>query len=273
MIILTAFENYLRSIRGYSENTIRAYTADLRCFARWANENLSEARWSTLTRDDIDAFLTYQVEQGLKPTTTNRQLSAISSLYRFFQRQGLKVDNPCEYESRRKLPQTEPTTINAKQLAKAYHKAHGNTKTMLGILATTGIRLQELLNLKFEDIDFDESKLHIYGKGAKERTVYSTPAVLQTLKGLRETLKASGRIFYMGQRKARYMIYQALAPYCTAAQLSPHAIRHTFATELAKHGASTAAIAKMLGHSHLETSQKYINLAEIPAAHQGIILN
>lgn len=271
--MLEQFLQYLSSIRGYSDNTIRAYSADLRSFARWANENIEGARWSTITRDHIDAFIKHQNEVGLKPATTNRQLASISSLYNYFKRQGLNVENPCTYESRRKMAQTQPKTLKAKDIAKAWEHAHGNAKTMLGILATTGIRIQELLNLKYEDIDFEDNTLRIMGKGSKERTVSTTATVLHTLKGMRDEFDAHGRIFWMGQRTARHMIYEALFPYCKSPNLNPHTIRHTFATELAKNGESTATIAKILGHAHIETSQKYINMAELPKARYANNLN
>lgn len=267
------FATYLESVRGYSPNTIKAYSKDLLTFSKWAKAHIQGARWSTITRDDIDAYLEHQVAQGLKATTTNRHLAAISAIYRYFQRQGLRVDNPCQYESRRKLPQTMPTTLSATDIAKAYNRAHGVRRTMLGILATTGIRIQEMLDLTFEDIDFENSTLHIMGKGSKERTVTSTPKVLETLRSVKRDLCASGRIFYISQRQARYMIYEALVPYCKGKNLNPHTIRHTFATELAKAGENTAAIAKILGHSHIETSQKYINMAELSTAYKGTILN
>lgn len=266
------FCNYLRSIRGYSENTIRAYSADLQSYARWARENNKDARWSTTTREDIDKYLEHCNAIKLAASTTNRQLSAISALYKYMQRNGLEVENPCKYESRKKQAQTLPTTINPEQLRKAYHKSHGLGRIMLGLLITTGIRIQELLDLTYEDIDFENNTLRIMGKGSKERIVKTEAEALKTLHEIFLDLKASGRIFYIGQRKARTLIYQLLAPYCKSQQLNPHAIRHTFATELAKAGESTTTIAKILGHSHIETSQKYINMAEIPTTHKGISL-
>lgn len=263
---------YLRAVRGYSENTIRAYSADLRSYAQWARERNKDARWSTTTREDIDKYLEHCHQLRLSAATTNRQLAAISGLFRFMQRNGLEVENPCKYESRRKQGESIPATINPKQLCKAYERAHGIGKIMLGILITTGIRIQELLDLTYEDIDFETSQLRIKGKGSKERIVQSEKGVLHVLAGLKEELLASGKIFYMSQRKARYMIYDMLSPYCKGSALNPHAIRHTFATELAKAGESTTTIAKMLGHAHIETSQKYINMAEIPTTRKGINL-
>lgn len=266
------FINYLRSIRGYSENTIRAYNADIRSFARWANDNVEDARWSKITRKDIDKYLEYMQAQELKSSTTNRQISSISSLYRYMQREGLEVENPCKYESRRKVEQQEPRTIPVKAIAKAYNRSKGATKIMIGILASTGIRIQELLDLTWEDVDFDENTLRIKGKGSKERTVHTEKYVLDQWRELLQYAQPKGKIFYFTQRHARYLIYEALKPYSNSPALNPHAIRHTFATELAKTGTPTATIAKMLGHAHIETSEKYINMAEISSQRSAICL-
>jgi len=270
--MIQEFANYLRSIRGYSENTIKAYCADLRSYAQWARENTNQARWRDTTREHLDMYLTYLCDKGLKPTTTNRHLAAIATLFRYFQRQGMVVENPCRYESRRKQPKTEPATIPTQHIAKAYQRTKGLRHNMLGILASTGIRIQEMLDLEWQDIDFQNNTLHIKGKGSKERTVHTEKAVLDDFRKVLEYTKPQGRIFWISQRQARYMIYEALKPYSNSRALNPHAIRHTFATELAKNGTPTATIAKMLGHSHIETSQKYINMAEISTAHKGICL-
>lgn len=270
--MIPEFQNYLRSIRGYSENTIRSYGKDLKEFVKWAKENTDHPRWSAFTREDIDKYLSHQYQRGLKPSTTNRQLSAISSIYHYMQREGMTDINPTKYESRRKQPQTMPATIPVKAIQRAYNKAQGMTKTMLGLLATTGIRLQEMLDLKWQDIDFENSELRIIGKGSKERIVKTHPIVLERLSEVRKYARPDMRLFYVGQRQTRYLIYEALKPYSNSRQLSPHAIRHTYATELAKNGETTTTIAKILGHAHLETSQKYINMAEIPAPSSGISL-
>lgn len=266
------FCNYLRSIRGYSENTIRAYQKDLHSFVCWIKASRPEATWSTITRDDIDAYLTEQTKKGLAATTTNRHLSAISSLYKYMQRNGMNVENPARYESRKKTPATLPTIIPVKGIVKAYKHAQGVHKTMLGILATTGIRIQELLDLKWQDIDFETSTLTIMGKGSKERKVQTDAEVLKRLQEVSGWSTPESRVFYISQRRARYMIYEVLAPYCKCQHLNPHSIRHTFATELAKNGENCTTIAKMLGHTHIETSQKYINMAEISTSRKGICL-
>lgn len=253
---------YLTAIRGYSENTAIAYKSDLATFISWAKSTLSDARWSTINRDDIDEYVTSLQQMGLAAATTNRHLAAISGLYNYMKRNGLKVENPCRYESRRKLTKHQPNTIDTNELKKAYEAANGVTKVMLGLLASTGIRIQEMLDLQWEDINFNDCSLRIMGKGRKERIVYATPRCLETLQLVKAHYHSTGHIFTMEQRAARHMIYEALRPYCNARQLSPHAIRHTFATELAKAGTNVTAIAKVLGHESIMTTQKYIDMTQ-----------
>ena len=260
--MIQKYIQYLSSIRNYSRNTCSSYEKDLSDFTKWAKAHLEQARWSAITRADIDSYVSYMVENGLKPATTNRRLSAISGLYAFMKREGYEVENPCKYECRRKISRSLPNTINADELKRAYENAKGVTRLFLGILSTTGVRLQELLDLSWEDVDFSESSIKINGKGAKQRIVYTTSEVLEELGRVKELLKPQGRMFRISQRDARHMIWEALKPYCHSKQLSPHAIRHTFATNLAKHGVNVSQLGTLLGHEHLETTQKYIDMSQ-----------
>lgn len=261
--MIQEFISYLRSIRGYSPNTCIAYEKDIRAFAQWARKRNPGARWSTNTRQDIDAYITEQEQRGLKATTTNRQIAAISALYNYLKRQGHDIDNPCKWETRRKLTRNIPNTIPDIDIQTAYAHAQGLTKTMLGILATTGIRIQELLNITREDMDEAAGTLKVLGKGRKVRLVHCSPAILQDLAKVRATSTHHGKMFNLDQRTARYMIYQALRPYTNARQLSPHAIRHSFATHLATNGENVAIIARALGHKDIKTTQIYIDMTQI----------
>lgn len=261
--MIQAYIEYLRTLKGYSENTTQAYEKDLRDFAQWASRTLKNPRWSTITRADIDQYITAMVEMGLKPATTNRRLASIAGIYRYFKREGHKIENPAQYESRRKIGERVPNTIPQKELQQAYDNANGIVKVMLGLLATTGIRIQEMLDLKYEDIDFKKSAIRVKGKGNKERLVYSTPEHLETLKISHERYNATGQIFRQTQRDTRRMIWEALKPYSQAPQLSPHAIRHTFATNMAANGVNTATLGHLLGHKRLETTQQYIDLGQM----------
>ena len=261
--MLTRFENYLRNIKGYSERTCSEYLKDLKAFARWAKAHKDDARWSTLTRSDIDEYISMRAKEGIKPSTTNRELAAISALYRFFIREGLLKNNPARYQSRRKVGFHLPNTIPSEDLQAAYKNSFGVVHVWIGLLSTTGIRISELLGLNWEDIDFNTCALEIKGKGNKERLVYTTPEYLDLMRQAYERNPTEGRIFRYSERDARYMLWEALKPYSRAKQLSPHAIRHSFATSLAKQGVNVATIATILGHKSIETTQKYIDMAQM----------
>lgn len=260
--MIQAYISYLKSIRGYAENTAISYEKDLMAFVTWVRGNITGARWSTLTRDDIDRYVMAMASAGLKPATTNRRLAAISGLYNYMRREGYEVENPCRYESRRKRAKTIPNTIPTNDLIAAYDHAVGATKIMLGLLITTGIRVQELLDINWEDIDFEEKSIKITGKGNKQRKVYTQAAQLETLRLLKEQQAVSGRIFTIDQRQARTMIWESLKPFSSAKQLSPHAIRHTYATQLATQGVNVTTLAKILGHDRIGTTQTYIDMTQ-----------
>lgn len=270
--MITEFINYLGTIRGYSNNTCTGYGKDLKHFTRWMKEKKTGARWGNITRTDIDNYITACVNAGMKPATTNRRLAAISAIYRYMQREGYEVTNPAQYESRRKRGYTLPNTIDKNELKNAYNHAYGLVKVMLGLLITTGIRIQELLDIKWEDIDFLNNSIRIKGKGNKERYAYTLPEQLETLHECMKLQHHTGVIFKMSQREARRMIFLSLRPYCNAKQLSPHAIRHTFATNLAEKGVNTSTLQSLLGHKRLETSQHYVNLSK-QAAQRASIMN
>lgn len=261
--MLTRFENYLKNIKGYTERTTSEYLKDLKAFARWAKAHKDDARWSTLTRSDIDEYISQRAKEGIKPTTTNRELAAISALYRFFIREGLLKTNPARFQSRRKVGFHLPNTIPSEDLQAAYANSVGVVHVWIGLLSTTGIRISELLGLNWEDIDFKTCSLEIKGKGNKERLVYTTPEYLDLMRQAYERCPSEGRIFRYSEREARYMLWEALKPYSRAKQLSPHAIRHSFATSLAKQGVNVATIATILGHNRIATTQKYIDLAQM----------
>ena len=144
---------------------------------------------------------------------------------------------------------------------------------MIGLLATTGIRLQEMLDLKWEDINFEENSLKIHGKGNKERKVYTTEEVLSEAKQAKKYSIPTNKMFFISQRNARTIIWEALKPFSKAKQLSPHAIRHTYATELAKQGENVVTISKILGHSSIKTTQKYIDMSQLEIKRAATTIN
>lgn len=260
--MINEFKTYLTSIRGYAENTAVAYEKDLRNFASYIKRNDAQKRWSTVTREDVDKYIIYLSETGHKPSTLCRHISSLCALYRYMQRQGLQVENPAKYESRPKIGKSNPNTIPIDHLFNAMAKAKGLIKMMMRILAETGIRIQECLDIRQEDIDYLNGTIRIKGKGNKERLVYISKETLTWLSN--QNSLGNKTIFgEITQREARREIWEALKDYTNAPQKSPHAIRHTYATEMAKKGMTATTLQKALGHEHLETTQKYIDFAQV----------
>lgn len=261
--MITEFISYIKNVKGYSDNTARAYNNDLRSFVKVVKTINPSSRWSTLTLQDIDDVVKYNVQRGLKPSTTNRQISAVKALYDYMKREGMIDYNPARYESRRKQAETIPNTIPMQDIEASYAEATGTTRVMLGLLMYTGIRIQELLDLRKHDVNTKTGEIIIRGKGMKERKVITAPDNSQELEEYMKNLRPDSYIFgSTSQREARYELHAILKRHSQAKQLSPHAIRHTFATEVAKQGSNVTTLAKMMGHNSIKTTQHYIDLTQ-----------
>lgn len=260
--MIQQYITYLQAIKGYSYNTARSYGKDLKAFATWVRETREDGRWTTITRDDIDEYVISMYEQHKSPATISRHLAAISGIYKYAIRQGWMTENPARYESRPKVAKRQPNTIPLDDIIRAMTMATHTVAAMIATLANTGIRIQELLDIRTEDISYERHAIRIHGKGAKDRTVYITGTLEYMLKTI--TSGRTGRVFESyDQRTARHEIWAALRRAgSTASQLSPHAIRHTFATTAAAHGQNVTTIAAILGHEDIRTTQKYIDMAQ-----------
>lgn len=257
--MINEFINHLENIKGSSTHTAAAYRRDLRQFVAFIKQNYPVTTWSTINKGMIEHYIMTLVGYGELPSTTNRKLSAISGLYRYLNTHGHECTNPAQYVSRRKIAETIPNTIDPDQLRTAYENAIGSVKVMLGLLITTGMRLGEMLAIRWEDINLNNCTITIHGKGMKERVVSVPERQLEEIGYAISRQDPKDTIFHTSQFETRCMIYQALTPYCHAKQLSPHAIRHTFATEMAKAGESAPTIAMKLGHRNIKTTQHYID--------------
>lgn len=262
--MIKEFIEYITTIKGMSTNTALAYENDLRDFVRYIKTVDVNKRWSTITLQDIDGYVKAQVERGLKPATTNRRIAAIRSVYNYMKRQGLIDINPARYESCRKVETTVPNTIPADELYKAYQGSNGVIHIMIGLLMYTGIRIQEMLDITRQDIDTTTCRIRIHGKGMKQRIVITSRENMNDIQKYMMTRRMNERVFKeWGQREVRTSLFYMLKDITAAPQKSPHAIRHTFATEIAKQGQNVSTLSKMLGHQSIRTTQKYIDFANI----------
>lgn len=249
------FIDYLRINRGLSENTLEVYHDRVTRFANYLSTTHSGVRWSTVTKDMVDEYVAHLVSEEMAPATIKQHIAAIRTLYKTMIALGYKGENPARYVSTPKKDKRLPKTVEPQAIERCLQASSTprQAKAIIAIIYETGIRLQELLDLKAGDISSTDGSIKIHGKGKKERTVYYGELTKQFGGKLHpETLT---------QRDARRLVFDALRPFSQAEQLSPHAIRHTFACRMLDNGAPIELISKLLGHENTQTTDIYAQLS------------
>jgi len=257
------FVNWVRR-RNPQARTWRDYGYDLKQFVAVVGDQPPQA----VTFCDVDRFVNRQAAQGFKPTTINRRLAAIMSLYTF-----LTDDDPklvCPVLPRRhglKEPRHLPRPVPQKDIRKFFAVIHDvRDRAMFILMLRCGLRISEVAHLKLTDLYLDETlpRLVVNGKGRKERSVYLSP---QAQRGLQAYLAqrppvASGFVFvsYLADGLSTTAIHKRLMRYRTQAEISltAHQLRHTFANDLLNADVPVTSIQKLLGHAWLETTQIYV---------------
>lgn len=259
--MITEFLNYISSIKGYSDNTVVAYGKDLRDFVKFVKDVDEGITWRTVTKGLIQGYVVQLHDDGKENTTIKRRVAAIRSLYDYFKTQGLTDNNPARFVQTPKRLKKLPNIISTGALRDALEASSTplKTKCMIALMAETGIRLQEMLDLETCDFMAHSHSIRIHGKGGKERTVYYGA---MSRRYLNEYIgRRQGRLFTDEQREVRSDIYETLSKFTQGRQLSPHAIRHTFATTMLQNGADIKSIQALLGHESVKTTEIYAQVA------------
>ncbi|WP_294601570.1 site-specific tyrosine recombinase XerD [uncultured Lactobacillus sp.] len=277
-------EDYLRYSqieRGLGANTITAYKQDLSSFINFLQkENLSS--WPTKAID-IDAFLAEQRDQKKATSSISRLISSLRKFYQWLVRQNIQKLNPMlEIDSpkkRRPLP-VALTTVEVTDLLKQpdiKKKLGLRDRALLETLYATGIRVSELINLKFTDLHEELKLVKVFGKGSKERLIPISKVALSWIDSYKEKVrdplilkvgKNTDFIFLnsRGSSLTRQAVWQIIKHYCKLAgiqkNVTPHTLRHTFATHLLENGADLRVVQEILGHSDISTTQIYTNLSQ-----------
>ncbi|MGZ5011189.1 MAG: site-specific tyrosine recombinase XerD [Methylobacter sp.] len=262
--------------QGLSENTLSAYGSDLRIFAKWlAGKSMLEVDGA-----ELSSFLASRYKEGIGNRSTARILSSLRRFYGYYIRENsIKVDPTALIESPH-IGQPLPTSLSEQDVellldAPEVSNALGfRDRTMLEMLYATGLRVSELVNLKFEQISFRQGVVRIIGKGNKERLV---PVGEEAMSWL-ESYMGQARKTILGERQCDYLFVTNRAGNMTRQafwhiikrhakkaginkELSPHTLRHAFATHLLNHGADLRVVQLLLGHSDLSTTQIYTHIA------------
>jgi integrase/recombinase XerD len=277
---ITAFIEYLEFEKGLSLNTRAAYRRDLSKFMAFVREKMANNKGpEEITKQDIMAFLAWQVNSGAEHSTIARSLSSIKTFYKYLVLDGLVAANPAgDLETpkiRRKLPRvlSVDEVDRLMEAPKVTLPLGIRDRAMLELMYGTGVRVSELLSLQLDDINFTAGFLRCLGKGRKERIIpvnqTASDWVQRYLARSRNLLSKSSqeRALFLnarGKRMSRQGFFKILNAYAKAAEIdkevTPHTLRHSFATHLLENGADLRAVQEMLGHSDISTTQIYTHL-------------
>ena len=276
-------EDFLSALlleRGLSEKTCEGYGRDLRGFAAYLKRRKIENA-GDVTREDIVAFLANEREKGMKGSTRSRRLAAIRVFFRHLRERHLIAKNPSDLMDAPKKALTLPRVLSEAEVFAMLDEVKGEDpislrdRAILEVMYGCGLRVSELCDLKRDDIVADGELLRIFGKGSKERVVpigtAAGRALTDYLEGSRESFAkgnlAENHIFLtrLGKPFTRQGVFKivrarAAAVGIAANRISPHVLRHCFASHMLSHGADIRAIQELLGHADIGTTQVYTHV-------------
>jgi len=272
-----SFVRYLRSECHLSENTVQAYDRDLRRFVAW----LANRRIEGLTISDLSGYPAWLTQQELAPASISRHVVSLKVFFRYLQLESVLSENQAELLGTQKLWQRVPSVLSTDEIdalltaPKPPQPWPRRDRAILELLYATGCRVSELSNLKTRDLHLDERYCVCHGKGDKQRVVplgkKAVAAVEAYLQHERPKLAArqvTPSVFLVlstrGARLRRERIWELIKRYaklagCTG-DLSPHSLRHSFATHLLAGGADLRQVQEMLGHASIATTQIYTHV-------------
>ncbi|MEK6647460.1 MAG: tyrosine recombinase XerC [Candidatus Firestonebacteria bacterium] len=271
------FLKYLAGEKNVSEHTIRAYRNDLFQFETFSKCNLSNVDHSIIRH-----FFVFLQQGGDKKITIARKLACLRSFYKFLNRNNYLNINPAKYVSMPKLEKKLPVFLNINETFKLMEAPSNNNflglrdRAILETLYSTGIRVSELVSLNKTSVDLISGLVKVMGKGKKERIVPIGDTAINTIKNYLDTCikffnntrkRNTGEILFFNRiggritdRQVRRIIKKYIAIASIFHKVSPHTLRHTFATHMLNAGADLRTVQELLGHSNLSTTQIYTHV-------------
>jgi len=276
---IQAFLSYLRVEKGLAENTLQAYARDLKKFAGFCVQK--ETRLERVRRDDVVDFLGYLYRRKLDSRSVARHQVTVRRFFHYALTEKLVKEDPTLNLESPKGWKKLPTFLSLEEVDRLLEQPNAATplglrdKAMLELLYSTGLRVSELLNLRGGDVQMDMGYLRCIGKGDKERVVpvgkQALAVLRQYLRDARPALLRRGPSPFLfvnrfGGRMSRVGFWKILGAYGRKAgvrrQLSPHKLRHSFATHLLERGADLRSVQMMLGHADISTTQIYTHVVQ-----------
>jgi integrase/recombinase XerD len=280
------FLDYLIAEKGSSDNTIAAYRNDLTQFAEFVTHSgaiRGEQSWDAITRDLVISYILFLKEREYASATVARKVAAVKSFFHFLLRVDIIADDPAEDLDSPKVRKQLPQTLTVEEVeallamparAGAGPKALRDT-ALLEVLYATGMRVSEVAGLTLDDLDLDGSKVRCLGKGNKERVMPLYPEAVNALR----TYLDRGRDAFLGEvrgertlllnprgeRLTRQGLWLIIKNYARelglAEKVTPHTLRHSFATHMLDGGAGLREVQMLLGHANISTTQIYTHVS------------
>lgn len=257
------FIDYLKHVKCYSEHTIKNYKTDLTQFQNFLNS--SNIAIFKISYQDLLSFLESLDNKGYKTNSIKRHISTLKSFYNYAYKFGYTKSNLGVLLTNPKKELRLPNYLSIIEIEKLLETdLQLRDKLMIELFYSTGIRVSELINLKFDNINKKNKTLKIIGKGNKERIVLYGDVCSKLLNEYRSnneyvfTNKHGKKLTTSG---VEYIIKKALNKSCVKTKITPHSLRHTFATHLMDNGADLVTVQKLLGHSDLSTTSVYTHVS------------
>ena len=276
---IVAFLNSLIIEKGLSKNTIQSYESDIYQLYQW-NLSTNKKRIAEIKKIDTSQYVSYLFNQNLKSSSVNRKISSLKTFFNFLLKKKLISANPFADQIMPKKPISLPKSISEDDVVKLLDAPKVDSliglrdRAMLELLYASGVRISELVNIKFSDLDLDRNIIKVFGKCSKERLVPFGEDAAQWISAYideRKKNKDLVSIKYIflnnrGTKISRHAFWHRLKEYCLEIGLkqdiSPHTLRHAFATHLLNRGADLRSVQVLLGHSDLSTTQIYTHIAK-----------
>ena len=272
---LRSFFDYLYIEKGLSQNTVQAYETDILSFLNWLTKT-PNINYLNLKEDNINKYIAYLFKSKLKSSSVNRKISSLKSLYLYLIKKNILKNSPINEIITPKKEKYLPSSMSEDEVDRLLkspdpsNKTEKRDKAMIEMLYATGMRISELVNLKLTDVDMQRSVAKVFGKGKKERLIPFGEAALEALSDyISDRDKSVSKEIFLsnrGKKLSRVAFWQRIKIYLIRENLknsiSPHTLRHAFATHLLNRGADLRSVQLLLGHSDLSTTQIYTHIAK-----------
>ena len=271
MVELDKFLNYLKN-KDYSLNTINAYKKDLSIFLKFSNNKIN------VDYNFLRTYLQFLYNKKYSNKSISRNISSLKSFYKYLVKFDIIKDNPCLFINFPKTEKKLPNFINYNDLESLFKVPDKNDTLglrnllILELLYSCGMRVSELVNIKLSDIDFNNNRIYILGKGKKERYVLYGKVCSNILNDYlinsRPVLNKNSEYLLLNKfgnkitdRSIRMIIDDIVKKSCLKLNISPHTLRHTFATHLLNEGADLKIVQELLGHENISTTGIYTHVS------------